>query len=112
MMVAGLSPASPVPALTSMPAKPLLRPRKPLTQRELNLLFTRVKGRVLKGGEPFGVFAIKRGRGRVFRLISVKHADFTAQMRVDRALRHWIGTYDGTADLGHVWDDLSSFDRR
>lgn len=110
MIAAGLSPA--LAARTPMPPRPLLRPRKPLTQRELALLFARVKARVLKGGEPFGVFAIKRGRGRVFRLISVNHADFTAQMRVDRALRHWIATYDGTADLAHVWDDLSSFDRR
>ncbi|KWR80336.1 MULTISPECIES: hypothetical protein [Cupriavidus] len=91
--------------------KLVLRPRKPLTQRELKSVFDRVKKRVLKGGEPFGVFAIKHGHGRVFRLISVKDANFTAQLRVDKALQHMVGTYDGGANLGDVWEDLCAFDR-
>lgn len=91
--------------------KPILRPRKPLTQRELRLVFARVKRRILKGGDAFGLFAIKRGHGREFRLISVKHDDYQAQLRVNRALQHMVGTYDGSADLAHVWDDLVDFDR-
>ncbi|WP_156526611.1 hypothetical protein [Cupriavidus gilardii] len=95
----------------AMRQRALLRSRKPLTKRELVLLFGRIKKRILRGGEPFGVFAIKSGRGRVFRLISVNHADYAAQLRVDKAQQHWIATYDGSADLGDVWDDLCSFDR-
>ncbi|AEI76535.1 hypothetical protein CNE_1c11800 [Cupriavidus necator N-1] len=91
--------------------KLILRRRKPLTARELKSVFDRVKKRVLKGGEPFGLFAIKHGQGRVFRLISVKDANYTAQLRVDKALQHMVGTYDGSANLGHVWDDLCAFDR-
>ncbi len=91
--------------------KLILRPRKPLTKRELKSVFARVKKRILKGGDAFGVFAIKHGRGRVFRLISVKHADYVAQLRADKALQHMVATYDGSADLGHVWEDLCAFDQ-
>ncbi|SCU73538.1 conserved hypothetical protein [Cupriavidus necator] len=92
--------------------KLILRPRKPLTKRELASVFARVKKRILRGGEPFGLFAIKHGQGRVFRLISVKHDDYAAQLRADKALQHMVATYDGSADLGDVWDDLTSFDQR
>lgn len=103
-----------LPAASVSPARrplALMRPRKPLTKRERDSLFARIKKRILKGGEPFGVFALKRGRGRVFGLISVSHANYAAQLRVDKAQQHWIATYDGSADLGDVWDDLCSFDR-
>ncbi|MGO4326678.1 hypothetical protein AB4Z48_17770 [Cupriavidus sp. 2TAF22] len=89
----------------------LLRKRKPLTRRELLSVFARIRKRILKGGEPFGVFAIKHGRGRVFRLISIRHADYEAQLRVDKAMQHWVATYDGSADLALVWDDLCDFDK-
>ncbi|MFS8973877.1 hypothetical protein PO002_05085 [Cupriavidus necator] len=92
-------------------SKLVLRPRKPLTMRELKSVFARVKKRILKGGDAFGVFAIKHGRGRVFRLISVKHADYVAQLRAEKALQHMVATYDGSADLGHVWEDLCAFDQ-
>lgn len=91
--------------------KLVLRPRKPLTKRELKSVFDRVKKRVLKGGEPFGLFAIKHGQGRVFRLISVRDDNYAAQLRVDKALQHMVGTYDGSANLGDVWEDLCAFDR-
>ncbi|CAG9184213.1 hypothetical protein CURE108131_25050 [Cupriavidus respiraculi] len=91
--------------------KALLRPRKPLTGRELTSLFGRIQQRILKGGEPFGVFVIKHGRGRVFRLLSVRDPNYKVQLRVDRAQQHMIATYDGNADLGDVWDDLCSFDQ-
>lgn len=89
----------------------VLRPRKPLTRRELEIAWPRIKARVMAGGAPFGVFVIKRGKSRVIRLVSVNHHDYVAQMRVDKALQHWIGTYDGQADLGHIWEDLTTFDR-
>jgi hypothetical protein len=89
----------------------VLRPRKPLTRRELEIAWPRVKTRVLAGGSPFAVFVIKRGKSRVIRLVSINHHDYTAQMRVNEAQQHWIGTYDGAANLAHVWEDLSSFDR-
>lgn len=91
--------------------KLVLRPRKPLTQRELKSVFDRVKKRVLKGGEPFGVFAIKHGEGRVFRLLSIRDPNFEAQFRVNKALQHMVGIYDGGAELGDVYDDLYHFDR-
>lgn len=107
-----LLPGAPITApVARVRPKLVLRPRKPLTRRELAAVFARVKKRILAGGEPFGVFAIKHGRGRVFRLISVKHADFAAQLRVEKAQQHMIATYDGGADLGDVWDDLCSFDQ-
>ncbi|MNS26109.1 hypothetical protein D3C72_580230 [compost metagenome] len=87
------------------------RPRKPLTRRELEIAWPRIKARVLAGGMPFGVFVIKRGKSRVVRLISTNHHDYAAQMRVDKALHHWIGTYDGRADLGDLWEDLANFDK-
>ena len=92
-------------------ARHAARRRKPLTKSELDKLFARVRKRILKGGEPFGVFAMKHGRGRQFKLISIRHADYAAQMRVDRAQQHYIATYDGRADLGHVWEDLCGFDQ-
>ncbi|MFS8930966.1 hypothetical protein [Cupriavidus taiwanensis] len=91
--------------------KLILRPRKPLTKRELASVFGRVKKRILKGGEPFGIFAIKHGQGRVFRLISIRDSNFEAQFRVNKALQHMVGIYDGGADLGDVYDDLCHFDR-
>lgn len=112
MTSANLLPSAPLAAPAGrVRPKLVLRPRKPLTKRELASVFARVKKRILAGGEPFGLFAIKHGRGRVFRLISVKHADYTAQLRVDKAQQHMIATYDGSADLGDVWDDLCSFDQ-
>jgi len=89
----------------------VLRPRKPLTRRELEIAWPRVKSRVLGGGAPFAVFVVRRGKSRVLRLVSIHHHDYTAQMRVNEALQHWIGTYDGAANLGDVWEDLSNFDR-
>lgn len=86
--------------------KHILRPRKPLTKRELLSLFDRIRARILKGGEPFGVFAIKQGGGRVFRLLSITDPNYVAQLRVNKALQHMIATYDGRADLGGVWEDL------
>lgn len=87
------------------------RSRKPLTKRELLSLFDRIQARILTGGEPFGVFAIKHGGGRIFKLISVRHHDYTAQLRVNKALQHMIATYDGGADLAGVWEDLCAFDQ-
>lgn len=89
----------------------LLRRRKPLTKRELLSVFGRIRKRILRGGEPFGVFAIKHGRGRVFRLISVSDDNYKAQLRVNQALQHMVATYDGSADLADVWEDLCTFDK-
>jgi len=89
----------------------VLRPRRPLTRRELEIAWPRIKARVLAGGTAFGVFVIKRGKARVIRCVSINHHDYAAQMRVDKALQHWIGTYDGQANLGHIWEDLTAFDR-
>ena len=109
-MTLGLPVPLPIDPLRVAP-RHALRRRKPLTKRELGKLFARVRKRILKGGEPFGVFAMKHGRGRQFKLISIRHADYVAQMRVDRAQQHYIATYDGRADLGHVWEDLCAFDQ-
>jgi len=88
-----------------------LRPKKPFTKRELDSAFSRIKSRILKGGEPFGVFVMKHGRGRVVQLIGQSSSEFNVQLRVDRARQHLVAVYDGGADLGDVWDDLTSFDR-
>lgn len=90
----------------------ILRTEKPLSQRELASLYDRVEKRLLGGGEPFGVFAMRRGRrGRVFLLISVTHSNFAKQLRVHEARRHLVGVYDGRASLVGVWEDLCAFDR-
>lgn len=89
----------------------LLRQRKPLTARELKSVFARVKKRILKGGEPFGVFAIKHGGGRVFQLLGVSAPQYQVQLRVNQARQHLVAVYDSTANLGDVWDDLTAFDQ-
>lgn len=91
--------------------RPILRPRKPLTRRELEDVYARIEKRILKGGDPFGVFALKDGRGRAFKLISVKHADYAKQLRRDKAQQHMIATYDARACLADVWADLCAFDQ-
>jgi hypothetical protein len=91
--------------------RPILRPRKPLTSRELDAVFGRIKKRILKGGEPFGVFAMKQGGGRVFKLFGHSSPEFAIQLRVNEARQHLVAIYDGNANLGDVWDDLTSFDR-
>lgn len=88
-----------------------LRPRQPLTARELKSVFARVKKRLLAGGEPFGVFAVKCGRGRVFQLLGVSSSQYTRELRVNQARHHLVAVYDGAANLGDVWDDLTSFDQ-
>jgi hypothetical protein len=92
---------------------PELRKRMPLTKRELDSVFKRVMDRLLKQGSagPFAVFVIRRGRGRVFQLIGIKSPDLEVQMRRNRVLQHWIGTYDGKADPNAIWEDLCSFDK-
>lgn len=88
----------------------VLRPRKPLTNRELQTVFDRVKKRILQGGEPFGVFAMKQGTGRVFKLLGHSSPEFAVQLRVDQARQHLVSIYDAQANLGDVWDDgVSSF---
>ncbi|MGO4154361.1 hypothetical protein [Cupriavidus sp. YAF13] len=94
-----------------MRSRVVLRQRKPLTTRELNTAFDKIKKRILRGGEPFGVFAMRDGRGRTFRLIGSSSPEYAVQLRVDRARQHMIATYDGNADLGHVWEDLCAFDQ-
>ncbi|QBY56138.1 hypothetical protein [Cupriavidus oxalaticus] len=89
----------------------VLRPRRPLTERELDKVFPRIKKRILKGGEPFGVFAMKRGHGRTFVLLGKSSPEFSVQLRVNEARQHLVAIYDGTTNLGYVWDDLTSFDR-
>lgn len=107
-----LSPGAPIAAPRQRASvKALLRPRKPLTARELKSVFARIKKRILAGGEPFGVFAMKKGRGRVFTLIGRNSSEYDVQLRVDRARQHMVATYDGSADLLHVWEDLCAFDQ-
>lgn len=104
--------ALPAPAVRARP-KDVLRKPKPLTARELESIFARITFRVLKRAEagPFGVFAIRKGRGRVFQLIGKKSSDYEVQLRLEKVLHHMIGTYDGAADLAAVWEDLCDFDR-
>lgn len=92
-------------------AKHAARPRRPLSARELKAVFARIKKRILKGGVAFGVFAMKHGTGRQFKLLSITDPNYQAQLRVDKALEHCVATYDASADLGDVWDDLYAFDR-
>lgn len=88
------------------------RKRKPLTQAELRKLFARIKKRVVAGGKPFGVFAIKVGGGRQFKLLSVSSEEYKAQLRLDEAFKHCLAiAYDGRANLGDVWEDLCAFDQ-
>lgn len=91
--------------------KHVLRPKKPFTRRELESAFARIKARILKGTEPFGVFVMKHGRGRVVQLLGRSSPEFNVQLRVDRARHHLVAVYDGSADLGDVWEDLTAFDR-
>ncbi|MDR3382292.1 hypothetical protein [Cupriavidus basilensis] len=83
-----------------------------MTQAELHQLFARIKKRVMAGGKPFGVFAIKVAGGRQFKLLSVSSKEYKAQLRVDEALKHCVAVaYDGRANLGDVWEDLCTFDQ-
>lgn len=91
--------------------KHVLRPKKPFTRRELESAFARIKSRILKGGEPFGVFVMKHGRGRVVQLLGQSSPEFNVQLRVNRARQHLVAVYDGGADLAGVWEDLTAFDR-
>lgn len=97
--------------LASRRRRLVLRPRKPLTRRELDNVFPRIKKRILQGGEPFGVFAMKQGGGRVFKLFGHSSPEFAIQLRVNEARQHLVAIYDGKANLGDVWDDLTSFDQ-
>lgn len=89
----------------------VLRPRKPLSQRELNSLYARITKRIGRGGGAFGVFVLKDGRKRVFKLISTKHADYARQLGREKVQQHMIATYDVRVSFADVWADLCAFDR-
>ncbi|MES2007954.1 MAG: hypothetical protein V4468_03575 [Pseudomonadota bacterium] len=89
----------------------LPRTRKPLTRRELLHAYKKIKARVLRGGDPFGVFILKHGRGRRVVLLPVTDPHYDRQLRAEGPQRHYISTYDKGADLLHVWESLCAFDR-
>lgn len=92
-------------------ALPFLRRRKPLTRRELEAAYAKIKARILKGGEPFGVFVLKHGRSRRVTLIAVNHASYDRNLRAEGPQQHYIATYDRDAELMAVWEHLCAFDR-
>lgn len=92
-------------------APPCLRRPKPLTRRELLHAYKKIKARVLKGGEPFGVFVLRHGSGRRVTLLPLTDPNYDAQLRGSRAERTFISTFDRGADLLDVWQQLCDFDR-
>jgi hypothetical protein len=89
----------------------VLRPRKPLTKRELLAGFAAIEKRLLGGGDPFSAFVMRRYGRRLVVLLGASSTEYAVEHRRAPALQHLIGTYDGNADLGAVWDDLCEFDR-
>lgn len=108
MSAGGNTPA--VPRARVLPA----RKHRKLTKAELAKVYAKVQHRILKeGGKgPFGVFAVRRGGGRVFKLISTTSSDYDVQVKLHSVLHHMIGTYDGSAELMSVWEDLLEFGGR
>ncbi|KDP84688.1 hypothetical protein CF70_017885 [Cupriavidus sp. SK-3] len=88
-----------------------LRRPKPLTRRELEDAIAKIKARIFSGGEPFGVFVLKHGRGRRVTLLSVQDPNYRRQLRAMELQRHYIITCDKDSDLMAVWKRLCDFDR-
>lgn len=114
-MIGGAAPAMPAGAVAvahvSVRRRRVPPRHRPLSAAEQDDLYDRITKRIGRGGPPFGVFVLKQGRGRIFKLLSNKHHDYAKQLGREEYQRHMISTYDARVSFADVWADLCAFGR-